>query len=124
MSERNKEILIEYIEKVWNDGNVSLIDQFAHPDYHARGLRLDGTVNGFDGIKQNVLGTRDTIVGLKVIFKDIIAEGNKVASRIVITGTNVESGRNVIIDEMMIHEFVNEKIKRVWSIGSEQKETN
>ncbi|MHA1135361.1 MAG: ester cyclase [Candidatus Thorarchaeota archaeon] len=123
MSERNKEILIEYIEEVWNNGNVSVIAQFAHSDYHARGLRLDGTIDGFEGIRQNVLGTRDALVGFNISFKDIIAEGNKVASRIVITGTNAETGKNVTVDEIMIHEFVDGKIKRVWSIESEQKET-
>ena len=74
MSERNKKILIEYIEEVWNNGNVSVIDHFVHPDYHARGLRLDGTIDGFEGIRQNVRGTRDALVGLKISFKDIIAE--------------------------------------------------
>ncbi|MFW9982457.1 MAG: ester cyclase [Candidatus Thorarchaeota archaeon] len=124
MSERNKEILKEYIEKVWNAGDVTIIDQFVHPDYFARGLRLDGTLKGFEGVKQNVLGTREAVKNLKVTFKDIIAEGNKVASRIVITGVNADSGKNITIDEIMIHEFIDGKIKKVWSIGSEQKEAD
>ena len=122
MSERNKEILKEYVERVWNNGDVSVIDQYAHPDYFAKGLRLDGILEGFEGIRQNVLGTREALRDLKVTFDDIIAEGNKVASRIVITGINVETGKKVYVDELMIHEFLDGKIKRVWSMGSEQKE--
>ena len=59
---------------------------------------------------------------LSITFKDIIAEGSKVASRIVITGINSKTGRKVYVDELMIHEFVDGKVKRVWSMGSEQKE--
>ncbi|MFW9768823.1 MAG: ester cyclase [Candidatus Thorarchaeota archaeon] len=122
MSERNKEILKEYIERVWNNGDVSVIEQYAHPDWFSKGLRLDGTLEGYDGIRQNVLTTREALKNLKIAFKDIIGEGNKVASRIVITGINSETGKKVYVDELMIHEFVDGKVKRVWSMGSEQKE--
>jgi predicted ester cyclase len=121
LSDRNKEILIEYIDKVWNNGEVSLIEQYAYPDYIARGLRTDCEVIGHKGIKENVLGTRAALLDLKVTFEDIIAEGDKVASRIVISGVNAETGKKVTVDELMIHEIIDGKIKRVWSIGSEQK---
>ena len=122
MSERNKEILKEYIERVWNNGDVSVIDQYTHPDWFSKGLRLDGTLEGHDGIRQNVLTTREALKNLRITFKDIIAEGNKVASRIVITGINSETGKRVYVDELMIHEFADGKVKKVWSMGSEQKE--
>jgi predicted ester cyclase len=124
LSERNKEILKEYIERVWNNGDVSVIEQYAHPDWFSKGLRLDGTLEGFEGIRQNVLGTREALRNLKITFKDIFGEGNKVASRIVITGINSETGKKVYVDELMIHEFVDGKVKRVWSMGSEQKEVD
>jgi predicted ester cyclase len=124
LSERNKKILIEYIERVWNEGDVSVIDQYAHPDWFSKGLRLDGTLEGLEGIRRNVLETRKALKNLKITIKDIIAEGNKVASRIVITGINSETEKNVYVDEMMIHEFLDGKVKRVWSIGSEQKEAD
>jgi predicted ester cyclase len=124
LKDQNREILKQYIEEVWNNGNVSLIEQFAYPDYIARGLRADCLIEGYEGIKQNVLGTRAALKDLKVTFKDIIAEGDRVASRIVISGINVETGKNVIVEEMMIHQIIDGKIKKVWSIGSEQKEIN
>lgn len=124
-AEKNKEIVRDFIDRIWNRGLVDEIPNFITPDYEAIGLRTTVFARGIDGVRNNVLGTRDAYRDLIIEIDDMIAEGDKVASRIRLRGTPVHQQATtwdrgaLTLDELIFHQLKEGKIIRAWSIGSD-----
>lgn len=123
-TEENKVIVRTFIDRVWNRGLVDEIADFIAPEYEATGLATTVIVRGIDGVRENVMGTRDVYRDLIIEIDDMIAEGDKVASRIKLRGTPVHQQATswergaLTMHELIIHQLKNGKIIKAWSIGS------
>ena len=67
-----------FIERAWNQGDVSAFDEFISPDF----------VGGRERFKGMILGFRSAFPDLKLEVHDIFGGGDKVVSRWTITGTH------------------------------------
>ncbi|MHA1909611.1 MAG: ester cyclase [Candidatus Thorarchaeota archaeon] len=121
MSKTNKEIVLEFIEEVWNKGNVSQVEKYIAPEYEARGLRTDCFFAGPEASRQNALTTRSGVSDFQITFEQIISEGDTVAAIIQLSGRSKDSGKLKVLDEMIFFKVVDGMIRRAWSIGSEWK---
>jgi len=74
----NKRIARDFIEQMFNKGNVQNADQFVTPDfiYHARGE----DIIGLDKFKACVTTDHTTFRDMYFTYIDGIAEGNKVST--------------------------------------------
>jgi steroid delta-isomerase-like uncharacterized protein len=87
MAEDNKTVCRRLIDEVVNRGNLALADSIIAPSYvyhGAGGLELRGP----EGIKQLVTIYRTAFPDLKMTIDDMIAEGDKVATRWTARGTH------------------------------------
>jgi len=78
--QQNKTVMRRWFEQVWNKGNLDLIDELVDPNSVSR-LSDGAEVHGADNWKRWVAANRATYPDLQVTVEDILAEGDKVATR-------------------------------------------
>ncbi len=90
-TERNKAIYQRYIQQVFNQGQLDVLDQILSPSYVYHEAP-PGTLLGTEGIKQVVSMFRTAFPDLEITIDDQVAENDKVCSR---HNTRDTSGRNL-----------------------------
>ena len=78
--EENKAVMHRWFEEVWSKGNLDLIDELVDPNSISR-LPDGAEVHGADNWKRWVAANRATYPNLQVTVEDMLAEGDKVATR-------------------------------------------
>ena len=122
---RNKETLRRF-QDVTNMGDAALvskvIDELVDPDVLIR-TPLPVATTGAQALKEVFLRLRAAFPDLRITVEDMVAEGDRVASRNTVTGTQqgaymglAPSGRRVTYDEMFIVRFVDGRIAETWGV--------
>ena len=125
-----KAIARRYFEDVLNKGDAAAIDAIVANDVVFRNPPY--VVKGLDGFRKLVAGLRATFPDLHFTLEDEIAEGDKVATRWVMRGTQsgpVEgragTGKKMEVTGMDIFLITGGKIREVWvnmdSMGQAQQ---
>src|SRR5687767_518825 len=86
-TELNKAIAQQYIEEVWNQGRLELIDQFFDPNY-VNHNPSPGQAQGTAALKQLIAGMRAAAPDLHSTIDDMIAVDDKVVTRWTARGTH------------------------------------
>lgn len=81
VSELNKRKVGLFIEAVWNEGRLELIDELVAADYTGCFSRLQPRVLGPEGVRELVSSRRHAYPGLYVKVEDQIAEADRVVTR-------------------------------------------
>ncbi len=84
-AERNKELARRFFEEIWNQGDESAIDRYIPLD--AKGNDPDFG-SGREGFKAQWRKWREAFPDLHFEIVDLVAEGDKVLTRWVLTGTH------------------------------------
>ncbi len=115
MSEKNKELVRNFIETVINKRQEHLAADFIAPDYIDHNSSAEPV--GIDGMLCHIRAVRSTYPDLKVVIHDQIAEGEKVVTHISIIGTHegrwlgmTPTYQRVSIDAVNIDRVKNGKI--------------
>jgi C-1 hydroxylase len=115
--EETKAIIRSHIEAL-NKQDLAYIDDFVAPDYvnHTRQFQ------GQDGFKQFMTTHLKTFPDFHVTIEDIIAEGEKVCLRIIVTGTHegeyrglAPTGKKMKIRGVQIYRIVDGKAVEGWT---------
>jgi SnoaL-like polyketide cyclase len=80
-SELNKRKVLLFVEAVWNEGRLELIDELVSADYLGRVPCIDSEVHGPEGVRRLVAHGRRAHPDLYVKVDDQIAEDDRVATR-------------------------------------------
>ncbi len=123
MAEDLKELTRTYIDQVWNQGKLDLIDQLVAPGCLTHDPAAPGGVlTGPEGLKQLVSMYRTAFPDTKFALQDLVEEGDKVAARISASGTHkgalmgIEpTGKRVSISGIVITQFRDGKQVESWS---------
>ena len=81
VSELNKRKVQLFVEAVWNEGRLELIDELVGADYLGRFSWLDARVVGPEGVRRLVSSSRREHADLHVKIEDQIAEDDLVVTR-------------------------------------------
>lgn len=84
-AEENKEIVRQVINEVVNKGDLSLADKVLAKNYVYHFPTHD--IHGPEGFKEFVTTMRTAFPDLHVTIEEIMAEGEKVAARVIMRGT-------------------------------------
>ena len=76
------------IVEAWNTGNLDVLDELLAPDYVDHDLSTHEDVQGVEANKERVRAYRAAMSDLRVTIDDLVAGGDRVASRWHATGTN------------------------------------
>jgi predicted ester cyclase len=106
----NKAIARSYFDDILNKGSAAAIDSLIAPDVVFRNPPV--VVKGIADFRKLVASLRGAFPDLRFTLEDEIAEGNKVATRWVMRGT--QGARKLDVSGMDIFVIENGKIKEVW----------
>lgn len=86
----NKSLIKNAIEGIWNNKNLSMIDQVTHPDYvcHMPG---DQKIRGIDGFKNAFSAFKKAFPDSTMKIESQVAEGDEVITTMIVEGT--QTGR-------------------------------
>lgn len=77
-----------YYDALWNERDLSVIDDWISPDYVGHYTQQPEPVLGQAGFKAMASDLHRALPDLRMEILDTVAEGDRVASRIRLTGTN------------------------------------
>lgn len=80
-SELNKQKVTLFVEAVWNEGRLELIDELVAADYVGRIACIERWVHGREGVRRLVSRGRRAHPDLYVKIEDQFAEDDRVATR-------------------------------------------
>jgi steroid delta-isomerase-like uncharacterized protein len=118
-TEESKAISRNFIEEVFNQGNLEVVDQLVASEYvnHVGGTE----VRGRDGMKQFVTTYRAALPDYHCSIEDQIAEGDKVVTRWTARGTQEgelmgipPTGRHVSLSGVVIDRLANGRLAETW----------
>jgi predicted ester cyclase len=81
VSERNKHKVLLFVDAVWNQGRLELIDELVAADYLGGMSGLHEGVVGPEGVRRLVSSRRRAYPGLHIKIDDQIAEEDRVVTR-------------------------------------------
>jgi steroid delta-isomerase-like uncharacterized protein len=124
-TERNKQLCRRFTDGMnTNDAEIisRTIDDLVVPDAVIR-TPLPLEVTGAQALKEIFTRLHSAYPDLHVAVEDLIAEGDKVVSRNVVTGTHrgeylgiPPTGKSVTYNEVFIFRFVNGQIAETWGV--------
>ncbi len=119
--EQNKALMRNYIEEAWNKGNLDFIDKNFSSDFVPHGT-FPGQPTNRDGVKRVISTIRNAIPDLHITIEDMLAEGDKVASRWVTKGTHKgdlmgtkPTGNKISVSETAVFRVKDGKVVEAWA---------
>jgi steroid delta-isomerase-like uncharacterized protein len=121
MSAHIKNVVHRIMDEVMNTGNLSVLDEIAHPDV------IDHTVPpgmpaGREGVKAAIAMYRTAFPDMHSVLEDMIVDGDRVATRYTLTGTHQgefmgipATGKRVSVSGIDIMRFRDGKITERWA---------
>jgi steroid delta-isomerase-like uncharacterized protein len=86
--EENKAVIRRFLDEIFGEGNLELVDELFAPDYVLHDPAVTGEVSGPEGIKQYVSMYRGAYPDTHFTIEDQIAEGDHVVTRWTGQGTH------------------------------------
>jgi len=115
--ENNKEIIKDFIEKVWNNRQYELIPHFIAENYIVWVMGSKNTLKGVEGVLANVQGVHRSFDQFKIQIEDMFGEADKIVSRL--TLHSIRDAEQITMREIIIHRIEQGKIVEAWSLGSQ-----
>src|SRR5215213_10159532 len=123
-AEENKVVLRRLIEEVYNRGNLDIADELLAPDYVDH-TWPPGKYAGREGLKRSVAKQRAASSDLHITIKEQIAEGDKVVTWVISSGTHdrerflglAPTGERMTMKHIFISRVLEGKIVEVWGVG-------
>ena len=115
-----KQVVRRFIDEVINRGNGSLLTELVAADHvsHCAG----GELYGREGVRLEVEELRAAFTDLRVELTELLAEGDRVAHRFVLSGTHVgpflgvpASGHQVTMPGMGFNRLANGQVAESWT---------
>jgi steroid delta-isomerase-like uncharacterized protein len=116
----NKALMRRFYEEFWCKGNAAAVDELVAPDFIDHQLPA-GWSEGPAGLKQLVREWRVGFPDMSETIEDLIAQGDKVVGRFVLTGTHqgpflgiAPTGKRIRVTGIDIVRFQNGRITDLW----------
>jgi steroid delta-isomerase-like uncharacterized protein len=124
--EESNKVLMRQFWAVWEQGNVDLLDELLAPEYINHTLAAPDLPPGPEGVKEVVSMFHSAMSDLKVVVEDMIAEGDKVATRYALEGTHEgelfgapPTGKQLSIKSITVERVSEGKIREHWRVTDE-----
>jgi steroid delta-isomerase-like uncharacterized protein len=121
-TEESKATMRRYFS-VFEQGNIDLLERLLAPDYVNHSPATPDLPTGPEGVKGVVAMFRSGMPDLRVIVEDMIAEGDKVATRYTLEGTHEgelfgvpPTGQRLSIKSISVERVLDGKIRDHWRI--------
>lgn len=120
---KNKAVARQFLDEVHNQGRLEAIDVHLHPEVFSHDS-FPGQAPGAKGVRDTMNLFKAAFPDKKIVFNEILGEGDKVMVKVTVTGTHrgefmgmPPSGNAISFEEVIIFRFENEKIVEHWSVA-------
>lgn len=121
-TEENKALMRRFYEEVFNQRNLAAIDDFIAPNFvNHSATQLGMTGGDLDHVKQFLTMILQTFPDLRYTVEDVIAEGDKIAARLTISGTQQgafmgipATGKHAVVSDIEIFRIAGGKALECW----------
>lgn len=121
LAEANKAVARRWIEEIWNNGNLSVIDEIVAEDYIDHDPAAPGAPTDREGVKSGVTEFRRAFPDAHFAVDAMMAEGDRVVVPLTFTGTHQgeihgapATGKQVTWKGIFIYRIQNGKIAERW----------
>ncbi len=121
-AEESKATMRRYLG-VFEQGNIDLLDELLAPDYTNHSPATPDLPTGPEGVKAVVSMFRSAMPDLRVVIEDMIAEGEKVATRYTLEGTHEgelfgvpPTGKRLSIKSITVERVSEGRIREHWRV--------
>jgi len=115
---RNKISSRRYFEEIWNEGNFTLLNDLLAPGYVDH---MSSSPAGPEAVRDEMSMFRKAIPNLRFRVEDVIAEDDKVVTRLTVTGTQhgdlpriPAAGKQFTVSGIVIFRFQDGKAVEGW----------
>jgi len=122
-TEQNKSMFRQMVDEVFNQGNFSVVDEMMADDFVEHEELPPGIPKGREGLKVLMAQFREAFPDFKAVVEDLVAEGDRVVSRMVWAGTQKgefmgipPAGKSFSIEVIDIVRIEGGKIVEHWGI--------
>ncbi len=122
-NEQNKAMFRQMVDEVFNQGNFSVVDEVMADDFVEHEELPPGVPKGREGLKVLMAQFREAFPDFKAVVEDLVAEGDRVVSRMVWAGTQKgefmgipPAGKSFSIEVIDIVRIEGGKIVEHWGI--------
>jgi len=122
--ERNKRIVQRVYDEVWNTGNLAVVDELIAVDCLRHDPSSPEDTGGSDAFKERAAEIRAAFPDLRLVIEDILADGDRVATRSRFTGTHEgalmgipATGKKVDVTALEIVRIEDGRIAEIWRVG-------
>lgn len=119
MREKNKAVARDFLDEIWNRSNFAVVDDFLARDYDGHSSTV---IRGPEGAVAFIPRLREAFPDFEFSILDQIAEGDKVATRWILSGTHEgefqgvpPSGTHVEMTGITIFRVANGKLIEGWT---------
>jgi predicted ester cyclase len=125
MSEQNKDV-VRKVEEAWDRQDLDALDQYFAPEFDNSASGVQGLPVGLAGAKMAHQGSMQSFPDRKVQIEEIVGEGDTVAVRARITGTNQggfplfnvpANGAKIDFPAVGIYRFQDGKVVSHWGLN-------
>ncbi len=124
MSTEQNKALCRRLYAAVSSGDFDVLDQIVVPNFVEHEMVAPGMPAGRDGLKALFRMVRQAMPDMVMTPEDIVAEGDRVAVRAVMTGTQTgeflgipASGKHVEITVMDLHRIENNQFTEHWGVS-------
>jgi steroid delta-isomerase-like uncharacterized protein len=124
--ESNEALIRRYFDRVWNRGEVDLLDQILAPTYVNHTPRTADQPTDRDGLKGLVGKLRGAFPDLEYEVVDLVAAADRVAVHTLMRGTHeaelfgiAPTGRRVEVRQMQFEHIADGRIVEHWRLADD-----
>jgi steroid delta-isomerase-like uncharacterized protein len=121
-AEANKAVIRRLVEEVYNEGNLDVVDELVAPDVFNHPA-VPEHQHGLDGFKHVIEWVRAIGPDTHYDIDDTIAEGDKVAVRMTVSGTHTgtlrgipPTGKSFSVDYVHWFRLADGKVAELWAV--------
>ena len=122
ITEEEAKALFENYLKIWNEGNLALIEEVIDPEYVAHHCAFPEDIVGLDGFKNWVTTSRTGFPDHFLTFDEMIVKDDKIVTRWTATGTHTgplgdllpPTGKKFRVSGLAITRVANRKVAEEW----------
>jgi steroid delta-isomerase-like uncharacterized protein len=120
-TDEHKRLFRHFIEQVWNQGDVSVVDELFAVDFVFHTPAEPEPIQGRDGFKRFIARIRGGFPDVHITIEDLIAEEDTVAARLRMSMTHLgayqgipPTGIRLETTQMLIDHFAAGQVQETW----------
>ena len=122
--DENKTIVCRFLEEIWNNADLDVMDEILADDYVGHSPSVPGgELRGREALNDVLRQAHAGLPGVTITIDDVMGEGDRTAVRFTVRGRQdgelfgvPATGRDVAVETMIVSRHANAQIVEAWEL--------